>query len=251
MARVIYFDAEPMKKGVIRFVEDYRRGGFLRREKIQYGIAGGHLPVVDDIHGAFARIVRDYPGAIIYDGTVAEVENKLDSHRCWAITKQSGNGFDVYYSHTTAGHIEWTSDINNAELNFDVDSAHGVAGALRRAGVKASVTTVYLNYVNTLLTKSFILLCESRKSGVIKFFARHEEGNRIRLVKNSDVAARFTYEEAFALQDSLKQSNKAFFYTVRPAFRENVHFTSLKDYLASGKVAVAVSVSDKLKFMNR
>ena len=34
MAKVIYFDAEPTKKGVIRFVEDYRRGGFLKRRPL-------------------------------------------------------------------------------------------------------------------------------------------------------------------------------------------------------------------------
>ena len=251
MAKVIYFDAEPTKKGVIRFVEDYRMGGFLRKEKIQYGIAGGYLPVVDDAKGIYDRIVRDYPSALVYYGTVAEIEHRLGTKRFWLIGKDTGRGFDVYYSHVTAGHVEWTSDVTNAEIQFDEQAAISTVSELRRTREKAVVVPVYMNFDNPLLCKNFIILCKSKKSGVTKYFARHEEGNRIRLVKNSDVAARFTYEEAFALQDSLKQSNKAFFYTVRPAFRENVHFTSLKDYLASGKVAVAVSVSDKLNFMNR
>ena len=93
MAKVIYFDAEPTKKGVIRFVEDYRRGGFLRKEKIQYGIAGGYLPVIDDAQGIYVKIVRDYPNALIYYGTVADIERRLETKRFWLIGKDTGKGY--------------------------------------------------------------------------------------------------------------------------------------------------------------
>ena len=251
MAKVIYFDAEPTKKGVIRFVEDYRRGGFLRKEKIQYGIAGGYLPVVDDAQGIYDRIVRDYPSAIIYYGTVAEIERRLETQRFWLIGKDTGKVFDVYYSHVTAGKVEWTSDVTNAEIQFDEQAAVSTVTELRRAGEKAVVIPVYMNFENPLLGKNFIILCKNRKSGVTKYFARHEEGNRIRLVKNSDSATRFTYAEAVGMFESLKGSNKAFFYTVCPAFKDNVNFTGIEDYMASGKVAKAIAVSDKLKWMNR
>lgn len=251
MAKVIYFDAEPTKKGVIRFVEDYRRGGFLRKEKIQYGIAGGYLPVVDEEQGIDGRIMRDYPSAIIYYGTVAEIERRLETKRFWLIGKDNGKGIDMYYSHITAGEVEWTNDVVNAEVQFDEQAAISTVSELRRAGEKAVVIPVYMNFDNPLLGKNFIILCKSKKSGVTKFFARHEEGNRIRLVKNSGSAARFTYAEAVGMFESLKGSNKAFFYTVCPAFRDNVNFTGIEDYMASGKVAKAIAVSDKLKWMNR
>ena len=251
MAKVIYFDAEPTKKGVIRFVEDYRRGGFLRKEKIQYGIAGGYLPVVDEAHGIYDKIVRDYPDAIVYYGTVADTERKLDTKRFWLIGKDTGRGFDVYYSHVAAGKVEWTSDVANAEIQFDEQAAVSTVTELRRAGEKAVVIPVYMNFDNPLLCKNFIILCKSKKSGVTKYFARHEEGNRIRLVKNSYSAARFTYADAVGMFESLKGSNKAFFYTVCPAFRDNVNFMGIEDYMASGKVAKAIAVSDKLKWMNR
>ena len=251
MAKVIYFDAEPTKKGVIRFVEDYRRGGFLRKEKIQYGIAGGYLPVVDDAQGIYERIVRDYPSALVYYGTVADIERRLETKRFWLIGKDTGRGFDVYYSHVAAGHVEWTSDIENAEVQFDEQAAQSTVSELRKAGNKAVVIPVYMNFDNPLLGKNFIILCKSRKSGVTKYFARHEEGNRIRLVKNSGSAARFTYAEAVETFESLKSSNKAFFYTMCPAFKDNVNFTGIEDYMASGKVAKAIAVSDKLKWMNR
>jgi len=251
MAKVIYFDAEPTKKGVIRFVEDYRRGGFLRKEKIQYGIAGGYLPVVDDFHGAFSRVVRDNPNAVVYDGTVIDTERKLETKRFWLIGKDTGKGFDVYYSHVTAGKVEWTSDVTNAEIQFDEQAAVNTVTELRRAGEKAVVVPVYMNFENPLLGRNFIILCKSKKSGVTKYFARHEEGNRIRLVKNSYSAARFTYAEAVGMFESLKGSNKAFFYTVCPAFKDNVNFTGIEGYMASGKVAKAIAVSDKLKWMNR
>ncbi len=251
MAKVIYFDAEPTKKGVIRFVEDYRRGGFLRKEKIQYGIAGGYLPVVDEVQGVYKRIARDYPDAIIWNGTVADTERKLETKRFWLIGKDDGKGFDVYYSHVTAGHVEWTSDAANAEIQFDEQAAVSAVTELRRAGEKAVVVPVYMNFDNPLLCRNFIILCKSKKSGVTKYFARHEEGNRIRLVKNSDSAARLTYAEAVGMFESLKGSNKAFFYTVCPAFKDNVNFTSIENYMASGKVAKAIAVSDKLKWMNR
>lgn len=251
MAKVIYFDAEPTKKGVIRFVEDYRRGGFLRKEKIQYGIAGGYLPVIDEEQGIDGRIMRDYPSAVIYYGTVAEIERRLDTKRFWLIGKDTGKGFDVYYSHVTAGKVEWTSDVANAEIQFDEQAAVSTVTELRRAGEKAIVIPVYMNFENPLLGRNFIILCKSKKSGVTKYFASHEEGNRIRLVKNSNSAARFTYAEAVGMFESLKGSNKAFFYTVCPAFKDNVNFTSIEDYMASGKVAKAIAVSDKLKWMNR
>lgn len=251
MAKVIYFDAEPTKKGVIRFVEDYRRGGFLRKEKIQYGIAGGYLPVVDEEQGIDGRIMRDYPSAVIYYGTVAEIERRLETKRFWLIGKDNGKGIDMYYSHITAGEVEWTNDVVNAEVQFDEQAAISTVSELRRAGEKAVVIPVYMNFDNPLLGKNFIILCKSKKSGVTKFFARHEEGNRIRLVKSSDSAARFTYAEAVGMFESLKGSNKAFFYTVCPAFRDNVNFTGIEDYMDSGKVAKAIAISDKLKWMNR
>jgi len=251
MAKVIYFDAEPTKKGVIRFVEDYRRGGFLRKEKIQYGIAGGYLPVVDEEQGIDGRIMRDYPSAVIYYGTVADVERRLETKRFWLIGKDTGKGIDMYYSHVTAGKVEWTSDVTNAEIQFDEQAAISTVTELRRAGEKAVVVPVYMNFDNPLLAKGFIILCKSRKSGVTKYFARHEDGNRIRLVKSSDSAARFNYAEAVEMFESLKGSNKAFFYTVCQAFKDNVNFTGIEDYMASGKVAKAIAVSDKLKWMNR
>lgn len=215
MAKVIYFDAEPTKKGVIRFVEDYRRGGFLRKEKIQYGIAGGYLPVVDEVQGVYDRIARDYSDAIIWNGMVEDVERKLETRRFWLIGKDSG--FDVYYSHITAGKVEWANDVVNAEVQFDEQAAVSTVTELRRAGEKAVVIPVYMNFDNPLLGENFIILCKSKKSGVTKFFARHEEGNRIRLVKSSNSAARFTYAEAVGMFESLKGSNKTFFYTVCPA----------------------------------
>lgn len=251
MAKVIYFDAEPTKKGVIRFVEDYRRGGFLRKEKIQYGIAGGYLPVIDDAQGIYVKIVRDYPNALIYYGTVVEIERRLETKRFWLIGKDSGRGFDVYYSHITAGKVEWTSDVTNAEIQFDEQAAISTVTELRRAGEKAVVIPVYMNFDNPLLGRNFIILCKSKKSGMTKYFARHEEGNRIRLVKFPDSAARFNYAEAVETFESLKGSNKAFIYTMCPAFKGRVHFTDIDKMLESGKVARAVAVSDKLKWMNR
>lgn len=251
MAKVIYFDAEPTKKGVIRFVEDYRRGGFLRKEKIQYGIAGGYLPVVDEEQGIDGRIMRDYPSAIVYYGTVAEIERRLDTKRFWLIGKDTSRGIDMYYSHVAGGKVEWTNDVVNAEVQFDEQAAISTVSELRRAGEKAVVIPVYMNFDNPLLGRNFIILCKSKKSGVTKYFARHEEGNRIRLVKNSSSAARFTYTEAVGMFESLKGSNKAFFYTVCPAFKDNVNFMGIEDYMSSGKVAKAIAVSDKLKWMNR
>lgn len=252
MAKVIYFDAEPTKKGVIRFVEDYRRGGFLRKEKIQYGIAGGYLPVVDEEPGIYKKIARDFSvDAVIWKGETEVVEAALETKRFWLIGKDTGKGFDVYYSHVTAGKVEWTSDVANAEIQFDEQAAVSTVTELRRAGEKAVVVPVYMNFDNPLLGKNFIILCKSKKIGVTKYFARHEEGNRIRLVKNSSSAARFTYAEAVGMFESLKGSNKAFFYTVCPAFKDNVNFTGIENYMASGKVAKAIAVSDKLKWMNR
>lgn len=251
MAKVIYFDAEPTRKSVIRFVEDYRRGGWFRKEKIEYSIECGYLPVIEDVEGAYDRIMRDFPDAVISSGKLVEVDKALESNRVWVIAKHTDKGFNVFYSHTTAGRVEWTSDISNAELNFDEQSAEGCAAELRRTGEKIITMPVCLNFPNPLLGKNFIILCKSRKSGVTKYFARHEEGNRIRLVKNSDSAARFTYAEVLAKFDSLKATNKAFFYTVCNAFSENVNYTQIEDYCKSGKVAKAVAVTDKLKWMNR
>lgn len=252
MAKVIYFDAEPTKKSVIRFVEDYRKGGWFRKEKIEYSIEGGYLPVIENVEGAYDRIKRDFPDAIIYSGTTVDVDKRLENNRVWVIAKHTDKGFSVFYSHITAGRVEWTSDICNAELNFDCQSADGVADELRRTtGEKIIVMPVCMNFKNPLLDKNFILLCRSRKSGVTKYFARHEQGNRIRLVKNSDSAARFTYAEVIDKFESLKATNKAFFYTVCNAFSENVNYKQIEDYEKSGKVAKAVAVTDKLKWMNR
>ena len=145
MAKVIYFDAEPTKKGVIRFVEDYRRGGFLRKEKIQYGIVGGYLPVVDVVKGIYDHITRDYPDAITWNGMVEDIERKLETKRFWLIGKDTGKGFDVYYSHVAAGKVEWTSDVANAEIQFDEQAAISTVTELRRAGEKVMLFSVLVS----------------------------------------------------------------------------------------------------------
>ena len=145
--------------------------------------------------------------------------------------------------------VSWTSASQGDVIRF-YDSDCRVIGQFAATGSTLD-SAVYMNFDNPLLAKGFIILCKSKKSGVTKYFARHEEGNRIRLVKFSDSAARFNYAEAVDTFESLKRTNKAFIYTMCPAFKGRVHFTDIDKMLESGKVARAVAISDKLKWMNR
>lgn len=244
MARVIYFDAEPDRYGLLRFVKRHVPKRLFRKERFECQ----YEPCVaeGDTQEIYDRIGWFYPDtAQVWDCTPLALEEKLKTKRHWLIARHDG-GKVSWFSHTLGERPQWTDDINDAEIQLDEDSAETFAGFLRRNGWKISVTEVFLNKTNRLLTPSFIIACTSRKGDYTKFFSRCE-GGRLRLVKTSDAAKRFTLSEAQSTFEALRCSNKAFTYQVMLLPSECMN---CKD-LHNKSVPVAVEVTTKLRWLNR
>ena len=248
MDKMIYFEEDPLKVGILQFVSKYVPRRLFRKERLETSLSPCFLDGVT-AEKAYDRITWLYPDAIVY--MCEDPDNVMLTHKHWLIAKVDG-GKTSYYSHTMRGEAVWTEDINDAEIQLEEQGATTFADGLRRReSAPIAVCAVYLNRVNKLLTPSFIISCTSRKGGYTKFFARHEEGNRLRLVKTSGAAKRMTSAEAQAMFEELRCSNKAFSYSVMPAFKENVNCTELERLTKEGKVPLAVEVTTKLKWLNR
>ena len=248
MDQIVYFRERKDKACVVRFVADYRKGSWLRKERIAYTFFPGEAMLMNDRNTNLAmfRVFKDYPdAAFVRTKNGRFPDNWWEGNRYWVAVRDDGR----YFSHTERKSPIWTDDINDAEICLDRDSAERTtAELLRMSGEKIAVKEIYLTQENQLLKPSFIITCTSIKSQYTKYLSRIE-GARLRLVKTSDAAARFTFSEAVSTFDILKASNKAFRYCVLPVFEDNVNCKDIEDYCKANKIPVAVQVTMKLKWL--
>lgn len=233
------------------FVKAYRKGGLFRKGKVQLSYFEHTLDIDDEMAERIIwHIKESWPEAKVNYETTGTFEQKMYKYRHYVVVRyiKSGDfyGFDSGLS--SDKEIAWTTEIENAVLHYDYTSAQQNAMQIsQQTGGMVSVDSVFVNKVNPLSEQEFIIHCKSRKSGRVQFYAR-SEGKRLRLVKTSDAAAKFSYSLVLAMFDELKATNKAFFYTVMPYIR-NVNCADLDRMYKEKKIPVAINMTTKVKWM--
>lgn len=258
MAIFIYFEESDKRKCAIRFVSNYRTAKWYRREKIGYSLlATSGMPVTEatELQKIYLRIEKDYPDARIYC-TEWEVFRDLHKKRqFWVICKFNENSeIDGYYSCTKRGNVEWTNDIDDADIYLDnqtADESGRTIGQLCQPDTKIGIAQIYLNLVNELLTPIFMITCTSKTGKQSTQYFAKLDGNRLRLVRTSDAAKKFTYSDVLAMFEHLKSHNKNFLYAVLPAFKDNVHCNDIERYIGDMRVSRLVQMDIKLKSLNK
>lgn len=258
METIIYFKEASGLYGVIRFVKSYRKRGFLRRERISYTMDIREALSFKDnaalLLKAKLRTQKDNPDAEVCQVGLADFRHQYISHRFWLICRFDKKDVptEFYSGLTQNNEAMFTNDIYNAVIGMDVKSETETVSRMRVKGEgKIGIAMIYLNLINDLLNPNFMLLCTS-KSGErkTKYFAR-QEGNRLRLVETSDAAKKFTYREVLEAFESLKAGNKNFEYAVLPAFKENVSYRSMEDYIMMHNISRRVQLDFKLSSLCR
>lgn len=254
MEQIIYFEEEGNKSSVIWFVQSFRSKKWYRKEKITYSLTSldaYEFTDNDDMAKVCDRIKKDFPNAKVCCCKWTEFVESHNSQTFWVIGKCEYNWISGYYSNSYNKNVDWTRDMNDVEIYMDYDCCKETADRIRLHGERIVVQGIYLNLVNELLTPIMMLTCTS-KSGrqETKYFARIE-GNRIRLVKTSDAAKKFTYGQAIQKFEYLRSHNKNFLYAVLPAFKDNVSARNLEQYMKDKKVSRMVTLTLKLKWLNR
>ena len=252
MKKVIYFiDGEGIKP--IVFVKAYRKKSMFKRENVQLSYFVHELDIDDEMTELIIAFVkRHYPDAKVNCETVDTFKQAKSKYCYYVVTKYIPNGdFFVFDTGSTVrGEREWTSKIEEAQLHYDYTSAEDSAKVLaKETGEHVTLTTVYITYVNPLSEQEFVITCKSKKAGKTQFYAR-SEGTRLRLVKTSDAAAKFSYGLSVDMFDELKAKNKAFFYSVIP-YIKNVNCADLEQMYKDNKIPVAICMTTKLKWMGR
>ena len=255
MGTIIYFYEDAERHSAVRFVKSYRTKGIFHREKIVYSLwASNAHPYTEKVSMAkiCERIMKDFPNALIFCTDYAEFDKHLSSHLFWAVCKWSEkDGLDGFYSCTVGKKNQWTADIEDAQIELDRKCAEETANTLRKNGERISVMPVYLSVVNDLLNPAMMITCTSKGGKKeTKYFARQED-NRIRLVQTSDAARKFTYQEALETFEHLQATNKNFLYAVLPKFKDNVNCRDIERYMHDRKVSRMVSMTTKIKWLNR
>lgn len=247
---IFYFKEKDGAHSAYRFVKSYRKRGFLRRERIEYTLDIKQALDVSGIeqHLIYKRLFKDYPDAI---GGIIEAElfqSIRSKNRFWVITRRNEDGEPVefYSGKDKKGNPEFVDDINEASIGLDFKSEADTAGRLRASGRPIAIDCIYLTLVNDLLNDNFMLVCTSKKDGErIRFFARQED-TRLRLVETSGAAKKMPYRTAIETYERLKSSNKNFEYAVLPAFKDNVSYKNLKDYIQKNNVSRALIMNLRL-----
>lgn len=252
---IIYFKENRNGHCAYRFVKSYRKGGFLRKERIEYTldlVQAMDFPDMEVVVKAHKRLSADYPDAAVNYMDVEEFRDRFALHRFWLICRHDNNGQPIeYYSGTGKGHFSWTNDITNALLGLDAKTQEETFRRIRLTGDRITLIPVYLDLINDLMNPNFIITCTSKTGEQkTKFFARRE-GNRLRLVETSDAAKKFNYREGLEAFETLKINNKNFLYAMLPAFKENVSYKNLEAYCKTNNPSRALQMEIKLNALNK
>lgn len=254
MEKYVIFREDKSKNGVYLFVKEFKPKKWLRREKIEYCISADQAQTFKPSMMAKVcdRIKRDYPNAEIICDDYREFTDRMVRHRFWVIGRWRDDGTEEFYSgNDQHNKPEYTTDLNEVRFSLAESSTNETLQTIRKSTRdRVYSRLVFLSLENELLSPCMMITCTSKGSGVTKFYSR-EEGNRLRLVMTSFVAAKFDYETALKMWEYLKMQNKNFLYAVLPVFKDNVSAKNLEAYMKANHVSRMIVMDVQLKFLNR
>lgn len=255
MSKIVIFKEGGGRKCPIRFVKDFRAGGWFRRERVSYTIIniesysfsdGEEVP--DFVK---ERILKDWPGADISVLTIEEFYEKYAKQEFWAIARYTGDAEDYYCGLDKDKRAAYTSDIQDAFIMLsDISAEETLTTIQMTTRDKVFVRPLYLNLINELLTPTLMITCTNKNSGKTRYFKKLE-GKRVRMVDTSNAATKFTYNNAINFFTYLHRITKNFSFAVLPAFKDNVAAHNIEDYMREEKITRSIAMALKLKHFNK
>lgn len=255
MLRMISFREDRDKPSAIRFVQSYRPKKWLRREKISYCLSADQAEDFTDgelLALASARIMRDYPRAVIMCDDYSTFMDRCLNNRFWLIGRWNDDDKEEFYcGNDRDGKPEYTTDLNESRFSLSESSVNETLRTIRKSTRdRVYKKLAFLTIENGLLAPCMMIVCASKRTGDVKYFAREECG-RLRLVKTSDAATKYDYDAALRMFEYLTNRNKHFYYSVLPVFKHNVHARDIENYMRENKVSRMIVLDLQLKFLNR
>lgn len=255
MSKIVIFKEGGDKKCPIRFVKDFRAGGWFRRERVDYTIIDIESYSFSDGEDVpefvMERIKKDFPDASISVLSIEEFYDKYALQSFWAIARHNDDSEEYYCGQGLNRRAAYTSDIEDADImlseGFAQESLRTIQMTTRD---KVFVRPIHLNLVNELLTPAFMITCTGKNSGKTRYFKKLD-GNRVRMVGTSNAAARFSYDDSIKFFAYLNRTNRNFLYAVLPVFKDNVAAHNIEDYMREEKISRTLTMSLKLKYLNR
>ena len=255
MEKIVYFEENPERHGVIRFVKNYRRGSWFRKERIEYCLTSTDGFTFNDketIDKVCARIKKDYPKAKISHEAYDAFSEKYALHRFWVIARWSKTVKEFYDGNDGHGKATYTSDLESVRMQLSYSSAKETLRTIQQTTRdRVWVMPIYLNLINELLTPVMMITCTTKRGKQETKYLARVEGNRLRLVVTSDAAQKFAYEAVLTMYEHLVTHNKNFMYAVLPVFKDNVHCRNIESYMREKKVSRMVVMDLQLRFLNR
>lgn len=257
MEKIIYFTTNGEKQDVIRFVKSFKKGGFLRRDRIEYSLNSLDYNLKGDVQesqigACFARIEKDFPQAEIFTCTCNEFLGKYIGNRFWVICRYR-EGYEVeYYSDMDRdGKPTYTQDMNDVRLILAESSANETIRTIHSSTRdRVWVQQVFATMKNELLSPVFMIICTSREKENVRYFTKLD-GNRVRSCTTSDAATKLSYEHVMYMFEHLHSTNKNFSYAILPVFKDNVNCKDIEDYMKANNISRMVQMDCKLRFLNR
>jgi len=255
MEEIIYFEENPKRHGVIRFVKSYSKGKWYRKERIEYCMESTDSLTFNDqadVDKACERIKKDYPDAKISHESFAAFSEKYDLHRFWVIAHWVKDVKEFYDGYDGQCKATYTTDMDSVRMMLSYSSARETYLTIQQTTRdRVWVMSVYLNLVNELLTPVMMITCTTKRDKQVTKYLARVEGNRLRLVNTSNAAQKFTYEAVLIMFEHLVSHNKSFGYSVIPVFKDNVHCRNIENYMRENKISRMVVMDLQLKFLNR
>lgn len=245
-----------IKDGVYRFVSEHTKSGLLRRESYSSAV---------EISAAKDFDVEECPSVVDFlesEGLWPQVATKEDFEhlrklqRFWVIERTTKDGSVEYFKGMgspkkgQASRPLYDKDIKNATVSLSLSWFNNELNTIRMMGMdKVRVVQIYAELMNKLLSPVFIITCTNKQQE--NFYLSSFDDNKVSVCDLSDEALHLPYEDAVAMFEKLRSTQKVFLYAVWPAFKDNVNRKDIEGYVKKNNVVrsfvIEVRLSDFFK----
>ena len=243
------------ENGLYRFVKNYSKGGFLRRE---HCILTYDIGEAADLNTNKIAAALDLLGCDKAMFATKEDFAKIHSeNRMWCIERAVSNDTCDYYrgiGSKKKGSVPiplFADNIQMAFVSLSEEVQKSEMNTIRmNTNAKVRLVTLYTEYKNELLTPQFIVACTDKEE-VTMFLSSVAENGEISLVGKSSSALVLPYDDVVRTFERLRCTNKKYLYSVFPKFTEDVWADDIEEYLNTHKVSRSVAVSVRLCDLNK
>lgn len=242
MAKVISFITKGHMPDVVRYVRGIRSyfGLFhLVNYTVDYRLATLFQPMLVD--GIEAKVKSKFGKDCLVE-TSDDITHRMRNESFYIIIQEGCRKEKYFVDFDSKGKPRFSSDVRQAYISQSlIDIKHTLTNVRINNGGKVRYVVIAMNLENTLQDPNFIILCKSKYSGKMLYLKERDQSGTVSLNPNLKSAKRFGYDDAVAMYESLKKSNKQNLYAVVVAPSENVKSSRIVEYFSKNNNKVAVS----------